>query len=200
LTKIVLATKNQGKIREFAELLGGIDRRLIGLDEFDSVLEPEETGSTFAENAALKAAYYALHCGTAAIADDSGLVIDALDGRPGVLSARYGGDALSFDERMTMILDELADSADRSRRARFVCSLALADKNGQTLAVADGICEGRIAAYMTGDGGFGYDPIFIPDGFDATFGQLSREDKNNISHRRRAILQIIPFLRDFTAI
>lgn len=196
--RILIATTNRGKVREFTELTYGLGLEFCTAADVGIDLDVDETGSTFNENAAIKAIEYSLATGMLAIADDSGLVIDALDGRPGVLSARYGGLDLDFEKRMRLVLDEMDDARDRS--ARFVCSIALADSDGNVVVTVDGKCEGTIAAAITGDGGFGYDPIFIPTGFDQTFGELSSDIKNSISHRREAIRKIIPFLQDFIAV
>ena len=134
--------------------------------------------------------------GTATLADDSGLVVDALDGQPGVLSARYGGDDLDFAGKMALLLDNIRESGKEGRRARFVCEIVLANKEGAVCFNARGVCEGTIAPGPRGSGGFGYDPIFIPDGFRDTFGELSSAIKHEISHRARAFGQIIPYLRD----
>ncbi len=197
---LLIATNNSGKIRELNDLFSGMASNLCSLTAFPDVSEIEETGSTFAENARLKASGYALQTGVLSLADDSGLEVLALDGRPGVLSARYGGPETSFAEKMAKLLDELAATSDEKREARFVCSMAIADSEGEILFMSDGVCEGRIADKPRGLGGFGYDPIFIPDGFDLTFGELPVMVKRKISHRARAFEQIIPFLRDYMAI
>lgn len=198
--KILLATNNHGKIAELRSMIVDLPFEICGLADFPDVVEVEETGSTFAENARLKAIGYALQTGVVALADDSGLEVDALNGRPGVLSARYGGEGTTFENKMEMLLGELekADSAHRS--AQFSCAIAISDKNGRILFESEGICRGRIALSPMGTGGFGYDPLFVPDGSEQTFGELSSAIKQNISHRSRAFSQIIPFLRDFIAI
>jgi XTP/dITP diphosphohydrolase len=198
--ELLIATRNPGKINELRGLLGTSDYQLIGLDAFPDVPEIEETGLTFSENACLKAAGYARQTGLLALADDSGLEVDALDGRPGVLSARYGGEDMPFAEKMALLLAEMEKSDDLSRRARFVCAIAVANPGGEILAVTEGVCPGTIAAAPRGSGGFGYDPLFIPDGFDQTFGELPDAVKQEISHRFRAFLEIIPFLRRFKAV
>lgn len=171
--------------------------RVHSLSDFPDAVEVAETGDTFCENALLKARGYARQTALIALADDSGLEVACLDGRPGVLSARYGGDAMPFFEKMKKLLNEIAESGDTTRRARFVCSIVVAAPEGEILFRADGICDGRIADQPRGVGGFGYDPIFIPNGFDKTFGELSADVKREISHRGRAFSQIIPFLRDY---
>jgi XTP/dITP diphosphohydrolase len=197
---LLLATRNQGKLAEFKGLLSGVGFKFVSPDDLKNVADVAETGRTFAENARLKASGYAQQTSLLSLADDSGLEVEALGGRPGVLSARYGGEGTSFGEKITLLLGELETTDDPERRARFVCSLAIADPAGKIIFTADGICSGRIAFEPRGTGGFGYDPIFIPDGYDETFGELSSGVKQEISHRARAFRQIIPFLRGFIAI
>jgi XTP/dITP diphosphohydrolase len=196
--KLLIATNNAGKLAELAGMLEEIPIELVSLELFSDLDEVEETGETFAENARLKAAGYATQTGLFALADDSGLEIPALDGRPGVYSARYGGTDVGFAEKMTLLLDELEDIPDRRRQARFVCSIAIADPMGRIVTQTEGVCTGAISSEPRGNGGFGYDPIFIPDAFDQTFGELSDEVKGQISHRASAFRSIIPFLRDFS--
>ena len=200
MARLVVATNNNGKFREFRELMAGLPIELVRLDHVGIVTEVEETGTTFIENADLKAAGYARQAGTVTLADDSGLEVEALDGRPGVLSARYGGPHTSFDEKMAKLLVEIDETGDAERRARFVAVISVADRTGKIIHSAVGICPGRIAPEPRGSGGFGYDPLFIPDGYDQTFGELPEAIKREISHRGRAFLQIIPFLRGFFAI
>ncbi len=197
--KLLVATQNLGKLAELRLLLAGLPIDLMGLSDFENITEVPETGSTFIANAKLKASGYACQTGLFALADDSGLQVDALDGRPGVLSARYGGDT-DFDEKMQMLLREMDGSTNDLRTARFVCSIAIAAPTGEILYTTEGICPGEIASSPLGNGGFGYDPIFIPDGFNETFGELSTAVKQKISHRARAFEQIMPFLRDFIAV
>jgi len=196
ISLLTIATFNNGKLAEYREMLGALPVQLISLAEHGSVSEVDETGTTFAENAELKASGYARMTGTHTLADDSGLEVAALNGRPGVLSARYGGDDLGFAGKMEMLLAEIADSGSGDRRARFVCEAAIADPDGGILLTVRGECTGTIAPGPSGSGGFGYDPIFVPDGFESTFGELSPVTKHQISHRARAFEQIIPFLRD----
>ena len=127
-------------------------------------------------------------------------MVAALDDRPGVLSARYGGSDLGFDQKMMLLLDELEKTGGENRSARFVCAIAIADPDGEIVHTGEGICTGTIAEKPRGNGGFGYDPLFIPDGFEKTFGELPNDVKQRISHRFRAFCQIIPFLRLFYAI
>jgi len=197
--QLLVATNNAGKIRELRELLDGLPVELFGLDDFANVFDVEETGATFTENAILKANSYALQTGFWALSDDSGLEVEALGAAPGVFSARYAGENASDAERIEKLLDELAKTGDQSRRARFVCAMTVADEKGKIRFLAEGICEGKIAFTPQGTNGFGYDPIFVPEGFEQTFGELSSTVKGEISHRARAIKKIIRFLRDFTA-
>ena len=192
-----IATKNVGKIREIEKLLADLPITLRNAGGFENILEPEETGANFAENAGLKAKYYAEKTGILALADDSGLEVEALDWRPGVFSARYGGADATNDEKIARLLNELKHTNDKSRLARFVCSMAIADRNGKIQFLTEGVCQGKIALNPKGNNGFGYDPIFIPEGFSETFGELSGEVKGKISHRSKAIEKIIGYLDDF---
>lgn len=192
-----MATNNRGKIKELSELLKDLPFQLKGLGDFQNIVEVEETGKTFAENAALKASLYSRQTNIWALSDDSGLEVEALNGAPGVFSARFGGANADDNEKITKLIDELNAANSDSRSARFVCAMAIADQKGQIIFTAEGICEGKIAAAPLGTNGFGYDPIFIPDGFEQTFGELSNDIKAEISHRARAITKIIRFLRDF---
>ena len=198
--KLLIATNNPGKIAELKDMLASAPFDLLSLDDFPAAAEVEETGLTFDENARLKARGYALQTGLTALADDSGLEVEALDNNPGVFSARYGGPGTSFAQKMAKLLAELDKTGDTVRRAHFVCAMAIANGKGEVLFTSEGICEGKIAPDPRGSGGFGYDPLFIPEGFDRTFGELSEAIKREISHRARAFKQIIPFLRHFTAI
>lgn len=197
--KIVAATSNKGKIRELEDLLKDSDIQVLGLDSFAAVAEPDETGATFADNAALKASFYALHTGCWALADDSGLMVDALGGAPGVMSARYGGPDASDADRIEKLLRELAETEDNSRTARFACAIAVADPDGRVRLKGEGFCEGKIATRPVGTEGFGYDPVFVPDGYTRSFGELELDVKRAISHRARAIAKIIPHLLDIKA-
>jgi XTP/dITP diphosphohydrolase len=199
-SKLLVATGNKGKLGELRGLLAGMPVDLLSLDDIGNYDEVEETGATFAENAMLKASGYAKQAGMVTLADDSGLEVTALNNRPGVLSARYGGADLGFDQKMSLLLEELEKTGGKDRRARFVCSIAIADATGEIVHSAKGVCEGRIALKPCGTGGFGYDPLFVPDGFENTFGELSKAVKQKISHRFRAFEQIIPFLRLFYAV
>lgn len=190
--EILIGTRNEGKIREIIEALALPGLELLDLRNFPEIGDIEETGLTFAENAALKACHYAMNSNVKALADDSGLEVDALNGRPGIYSARYAGVGASSQDRIKKLLAELEGSEDRA--AQFRASMALADPKGRIIFEADGICRGRIAMMPSGEGGFGYDPVFIPDGFEATFAELSTEIKQKISHRAIALEKIINFL------
>lgn len=198
--KLVVGTYNAGKIKELNELLAGLPVELFGLDRFENIADVEETGATFAENAILKAKEYARQTGFWALSDDSGLEVEALGGAPGVFSARYAGETADDQDRIEKLLRELSETGDRRRRARFVCVMALADETGEIRFLAEGVCEGKIALDERGTNGFGYDPIFIPEGYKQTFGELSSTVKSEISHRARAIKKIIRFFRTFTAL
>jgi len=192
--ELLIATKNAGKIKELEKLLAELPFRLRSLNGITNVIEPEETGATFAENAVLKARSYALQTGLSALADDSGLEVEALRGAPGVFSARYAGEGATDAEKIEKLLKEINETQNVNRRARFVCAMAIADAEGEIQFTAEGVCDGKIALTASGANGFGYDPIFIPDGFSETFGELSGDIKQQISHRARATAKIIQYL------
>lgn len=199
MLELLIATKNAGKIKELEEPLAELPVRLHSLRDFPNVIEPDETGATFVENAVLKAKYYALQTGLRALADDSGLEVEALNGAPGVFSARYAGDEAKDADRIEKLLKELAETQDENRCARFVCAMAVADETGEIEFAEEGVCEGKIALLPRGANGFGYDPVFIPDGYAETFGELSGGIKRRISHRARALNKIIQHIRRFYA-
>jgi XTP/dITP diphosphohydrolase len=198
--QLLIATKNTGKIKEMEKLFSELPITLRSLKDFADVPEPEETGSTFAENAILKAKYYALQTKLSALADDSGLEVAALDGAPGVFSARYAGENADDSEKIEKLLNRLEATPANKRSARFICAMALADEKGEIKYLTEGICNGTIAFKSRGKNGFGYDPIFLPDGFSRTFGELSNEIKQEISHRARASEKIIEYLRGFITV
>lgn len=200
MQNLLIATKNAGKIREIKALLKDLPIAVKDLGEFEEISEPEETGATFAENAVLKAVYYAQKTGISALADDSGLEVDALGGAPGIFSARYAGETASNEDRISQLLSELSRIRAENRGARFVCAMAVADEKGAVKFLTEGICRGKIALTPSGANGFGYDPIFIPDGFSDTFGVISDSVKQKISHRAAAINKIVGFLRDFIVV
>jgi XTP/dITP diphosphohydrolase len=187
--RLLIATTNQGKLREYYALVPeGVE--LVTLADL-GLNAPEETGATFAENADLKALAAAQTSGLVALADDSGLEVDALGGAPGVYSARYAGEPVSDERNVKRLLANLGDGDTRS--AHFTCAISIASQTG-ILARGDGRCEGEIAEQPRGSNGFGYDPIFLlPDG--RTLAELAPEEKNEISHRSRAIRSIAPALR-----
>jgi XTP/dITP diphosphohydrolase len=191
--RYVLATTNRGKIREIRGLLEDVPIDLVGLDAVRAIEPPQETGTTFSENARLKARYYAAATGLPAIADDSGLEIDALGGRPGVESARYGGAQATYPERFALIYDHLRRAGLDTSPARFVCVVALADGDRITFE-ARGTVEGRIAPAPAGTGGFGYDPIFFFPPLGKTLAEATQADKDAVSHRGEAFRQLRAFL------
>jgi XTP/dITP diphosphohydrolase len=192
--QLLIATGNRGKIVEFQSLLASLPLRLRNLAEFPKIREIEETGTTFSDNAVLKARGYAEQTGLLTLADDSGLEVDALDGAPGVFSARYAGEGATDSQRIERLLEELSQCTGQERHARFVCVIAIADAQGQIAHLSTGRCEGRILHAPRGTGGFGYDPVFVPQGFSQTFGELSPEIKQRISHRALAMQAARSFL------
>jgi XTP/dITP diphosphohydrolase len=193
--QLLVATNNAGKVRELSQLLADFPMRIRLLGQFPEIDEAEETGETFAENATIKALHYSARGGLLTLSDDSGLAVDALGGAPGVRSARYAGREATYAERMSKLLGELDATGDPERRARFVCVIAIADPSAGTLHTFEGICAGRIARAPRGTGGFGYDPLFIPEGYAQTFGELPAEIKHTLSHRARALRQAVGHLR-----
>jgi len=185
LRKLLVATRNAGKAREYRELLAGLPVGVTWLDAEGIALDVEETGATFAENAILKALTYAGASGLWTWADDSGLEVDALGGAPGVLSARYAGPGASDADRYRKLLNQLAGVPWDERTARFRCTVALAGPEGD-VRTADGVCEGLIAFGPAGNNGFGYDPVFYLPELGRTMAQLEPEEKHAISHRGRA--------------
>lgn len=190
MKQIVLATKNKGKATEFKNFFstyGIVAKSLLDLSE--NMPDIEETGTTFVENAALKAEQIAAVLQTPAIADDSGLIIDALDGKPGIYSARYAGEPTNDQANIEKVLEEMKDVPQEKRTARFICVLAIAIPGSET-TFRTGYCEGEIACTQAGINGFGYDPIFIPKANTMTMAQISSNDKNKISHRKNAFVQL----------
>lgn len=183
--RLLIATHNPGKVAEYRSLLADLPLAVTWLDEVGITEDVEETETTFAGNAILKARHYAGLTGLWTWADDSGLEIDALDGRPGVYSARYGGKGLSDADRYRIVLREMEGVPDERRTARFRCVVALVQPGG-AVATCDGTLEGAIAYAPKGSNGFGYDPIFYIPGFQATLAELERGVKNEISHRAEA--------------
>jgi XTP/dITP diphosphohydrolase len=196
--RLVIATYNRGKLQELQQLLADLPLEILDLSNFPSTCPVPETGATFIENATLKATGYALQTQLLTLADDSGLEVDALQGAPGVLSARYPHAGASDADRIQKLLTELQGVLPSERTARFVSVMALAAPDGRIMETSVGVCEGQISKVSAGSNGFGYDPIFIPDGFHETFGQLPAEVKNRISHRARALAGARGFLRTLT--
>ena len=194
MRSLLLGTRNPGKVMEITNILAGSGWSFSSLQEFPNVGEAEENFVTFAENAIAKAQYYAAETGLCALADDSGLEVAALNGAPGVFSARYAGENASDADRRALLLSELTRIGDTDRRARFVAVVAMATPDGEVLNVSEGICDGTITLAPRGTGGFGYDPLFVPDGYNQTFAELPDTIKNQISHRARALLGTRRFL------
>ena len=197
---LVLGTTNHGKLRELLELLEPHGIGCTSLAGFAAAVDVDETGATFAENAELKAISQAVALGRWVLAEDSGLVVPALGGAPGVLSARFSGPAEAADRETVdrrnsaLLLERLAGHSGRKRSAHYACHAALADPGGRVVAVAAGTCHGRIAESPAGSGGFGYDPLFIVSEYHRTFGELPPAVKSVISHRARAMRAMLPLI------
>jgi XTP/dITP diphosphohydrolase len=192
--EIIIATKNKGKVKEFEALLAPLGYLVQSLLDYPDSIDVEETGATFKENAILKAEAISAHYQRMTIADDSGLAIDYLDGKPGIFSARYAGLAKDDQANINKVLEDLTGAAElESRSARFICALALSNPGGQTKTV-EGTCEGYIAMKQQGENGFGYDPIFIVKKLNKTMAMLSKEEKNRISHRAQALEKLIDMI------
>ena len=200
-TNLVLATKNPGKVREFRALFWDLPRlRVQALDELGKLPDVVEDGKTFEENAIKKAREIAAATGQLVLADDSGLEVDALGGRPGVHSARYAGRQGNDEANNDKLLAELAHVPDGQRRARFRVVLVLADPNGplgDDVHIEEGVCEGEILRGRRGSDGFGYDPLFKPDGHEQSMAELPPEEKNSISHRASAAAKMRAFLGEY---
>lgn len=195
---LVIATLNKGKLKELRHLLSELPFVISDLEGFPSIEAIPEHGESFFENASLKASGYAKQTRRLTLADDSGLEVEALNGAPGVRSARYAHEGASDAERTSKLLNELSQDQSATRSARFVSVVAIANEDGKVINVSTGICEGQIAEGPRGNNGFGYDPVFIPSGFDRTFAELPVEVKNRISHRARALSGAAEFLRSLT--
>ena len=187
-TRLLIASGNQGKVMEITELFSGYNVQMVAASEFN-VDEPEETGKNFKENAELKAKHYSKATNLPALADDSGLCVDALDGEPGIYSARWAGDAGDFNAAMTKIEERLKNKGLESSAAYFVCALSLYWPDGH-IETVEGTVKGELTFPPRGDKGFGYDPIFIPRGYDKTFAELSGAVKHEISHRADAFRKL----------
>jgi XTP/dITP diphosphohydrolase len=202
--EILIATSNAGKISEIRAVLSSLPIKLRRLDEFPAISAVEEIGRTYEENATLKALSYVKQTSLWALADDSGLEVDALNGQPGVFSARFGGGNLSDRERTQQLLAELAVVGDSKRTARFVCTMVLAAEHSaghdpQVLNISKGVCAGILTKEPHGANGFGFDPIFVPTGYKQTFAELPLSVKNKISHRAQALEAMRKFLSDWLA-
>jgi XTP/dITP diphosphohydrolase len=198
--RVVLATRNPHKLDEVRRILvdaGVAESSLVSLTDFPDVPDVAETGSTFAENAVLKANAVAAATGLPAVADDSGLSVDALGGMPGVLSARWAGQHGDDGANLALVLGQLADVPDDRRSAAFVCAAAIAVPGGPVI-VEEGLVHGRVIREPRGTNGFGYDPIFVPDGETRTTAELPSADKDAISHRGRAFRALAQHLRKLT--
>lgn len=183
---LLLATRNQGKKKEMQQILKDLPVEIITLEDIDELPEIIEDGATFVENASKKAQQTAALSGYTSLADDSGLVVDALDGKPGIYSARFAGEEADDNKNNEKLLLMLKNIETAKRTARFICAVAVSDPTGHTRVVT-GECEGKIAWEKKGTGGFGYDPLFVPAGREESFAQLTPEEKNSISHRARAL-------------
>ncbi|MFV0625900.1 MAG: RdgB/HAM1 family non-canonical purine NTP pyrophosphatase [Alphaproteobacteria bacterium] len=193
MDRIVVASHNLGKIKEIKKMLEPLGVEVESAAELH-LHDIEETGTTFAENAKLKSEHYAKETGLCALGDDSGLCVKALGGRPGVYSARYAPNR-DFDKGMDSLLEELSKAESKDRSAAFVCVMALTSSTGKT-KLFEGRIEGKIAESKKGEGGFGYDAIFIPEGYTQTFAEMSQEEKNKMSHRGRALQKVLEHIRN----
>lgn len=194
MPRLVLASKNQGKIREFRALLEGTEWEIIPLDEFPDLPEPQEDGETFLENAVIKATQIATLTGAWALADDSGLEVEALNGAPGVLSARFAGPARDDAANNRQLLIAMQGVPQEARKARYRSAIALSSPEGEVWTT-EGVCEGEIGFEACGDYGFGYDPLFFLPEYGMTMAELSAEEKNRISHRGKAMKKLEAYLQ-----
>lgn len=192
--KLLVATRNAGKVIEYSEMLAALNVNWLSLDDAGVTSDVEETGDSFLANAILKARTYAAMTGLLTLADDSGLEVDALDGTPGIYTARYGGLGLTAVQRYQHLLHNLRMVPWERRSARFRCVIAIAGRSDRLLATAEGVCEGMIAEKPAGDGGFGYDPVFYLPDREQTMAQLPSIEKHAISHRGQALQAIEPAL------
>ena len=193
---IILASRNKKKTREVSEILAAVGFSVIPVTDFPDVPEVEEDGQTFAENAAKKATEVAQKLNQWVIGEDSGLIVDALNGAPGIYSARYSGEGATDDRNNARLIAELATISDDKRGAGYICSVALSNPQGEIRIACEGTCRGRILREANGEGGFGYDPYFLIPEYHQTFGQLSSVVKHRLSHRARAFAKFIPLLQN----
>jgi XTP/dITP diphosphohydrolase len=187
LDEAILASRNVGKIKECKILLRGLVKKMSSLRELDSVSDIIENGNTYSENALKKARHLSILTNKICLADDSGLEVEALDGKPGILSSRYAGDRASDEENIGKLLSELVNK--RNRKARFICNLALVFPDGREV-IAEGQCEGLILTEPRGVSGFGYDPVFFLSDLNKTMAELTLDEKNQISHRAQAVREL----------
>lgn len=194
--KLLLSTRNPHKLRELEQILAGLNITILAPDQVGEFPDIEEDGETFAENAIKKASTLARLSNYITLADDSGLVVDALQGAPGVYSARFSGENATDEDNNRKLLELLQDVPEPERTARFICTIAVCSPSGQAVTV-EGRCEGRIALVPRGQGGFGYDPLFIPAGYSQSFAELGATVKNQISHRGQALQKARGIMKDF---
>ena len=194
MKELVLASGNKGKMAEFQRLLEGLDVQIHSMKEYPEIGEIVEDGSTFAENALIKARAVCKATGKPAMADDSGLAVDALNGAPGIYSARFAGEQRSDADNNAKVLQLLEGVEDGKRTARFFCVIAIVLPDGREYT-AEGTCEGTILHALQGEGGFGYDPLFYVESLDKTFAELTMEEKNHISHRGHANRKAVEIIR-----
>jgi len=192
--QLIVATNNQGKLRELEEVLTGLPIRILSLRDYPLIPDIIEDGFSFAENALKKARAVFQAVGVPTLADDSGLCVDALEGRPGIFSARYAGSGASDEENYLKILKEMKDVADDIRSAHFVCALALVERNGNE-KVFEGMCHGKITREPVGRNGFGYDPIFYFEPLNSTFAEIDSSAKSIVSHRGKALRKFAQYIR-----
>lgn len=192
--QLVLGTHNRKKGLELADLLAPLGFQIKTLADLPNAIKVEENGTTFGENAALKASQQARHLNTWVMGEDSGIVVDALDGRPGVYSARYSGEDASDQSNNLLLLKELNAVPPKLRTAHYVCHICVADPEGEIRAESEGFCHGRIRDAPAGNAGFGYDPLFEIPEYHRTFGELGELAKSILSHRARALRRLIPQL------
>jgi XTP/dITP diphosphohydrolase len=196
MLQLIVATKNPGKAREIADILSHLPLEVLYLQDFPQIPDIVEDGETFRDNACKKAETVLRHTGGIVLADDSGLEVDALGGEPGVHSARYAGEEASDSANNAKLLQNLAGVPAHKRTARFCCAIAIAAP-GQETSIVEGYCRGIIAGGPRGDGGFGYDPLFLVPAYDKTFAELPPDVKNEISHRSRAMARAVMLLEKF---
>jgi len=195
--RLLIATMNEGKLREYQRLLVDVpELELETMATLSTRVDVEEDRDTFDGNARKKATEIAAIASLPCLADDSGLEVDVLGGRPGVYSARYSGEGATDESNNLKLLEELQRVPDSKRTARFRCAIVVVDANGRELAAVDGACEGRIGHQPRGSHGFGYDPLFIPEGYSQTMAELGPDTKNEISHRAKAAAKLVPLLRE----